>query len=99
MSKTSYKERRLSDKMKHEAVTLGLCAQWTAEWQDGTSKDEMVEKFVEGIDFCIQHNWPSVEVMKRASATSSTGTEYMLTKAPVSAILPLLYSTAIAMPP
>ena len=66
MSKTSYKERRLSDKMKHEAVTLGLCAQWTAEWQDGTSKDDMVEKFVEGIDLCIQHNWPSVEVMKKS---------------------------------
>lgn len=66
MSKTSPKEHRLSDKMKHEAVTLGLCAQWTAEWHDGTSKDEMVEKFVEGIDFCIQHDWPSVEVMKKS---------------------------------
>lgn len=54
----------LSDKMKSEAIGLGLCAQWTAEWEDNSSKDAMVEKFVTGIDFCIRHNWPSVEVIK-----------------------------------
>lgn len=59
------KERKLSDRMKQEAVSLGLCAQWTAEWENGTSKDEMVEKFVRGLDFCIQHNFPSTEVMKK----------------------------------
>ena len=59
------KERKLSDRMKQEAVSLGLCAQWTAEWENGTSKDEMVEKFVTGLDFCIQHNFPSTEVMKK----------------------------------
>lgn len=26
------KERKLSERMKKEAVELGLCAQWTAEW-------------------------------------------------------------------
>lgn len=51
--------------MKNEAVSLGLCAQWTADWRDGTSKDEMVEKFVRGIDFCISNNWPSTKDMKR----------------------------------
>ena len=47
--------KNLSDKMKEEAVSLGLCAQWTAEWKDNSSKDEMVDKFVTGIDFCIKH--------------------------------------------
>lgn len=51
--------------MKSEAVGLGLCAEWTAEWADGSDKDAMVEKFVKGIDFCIQHDWPSCEAMKR----------------------------------
>lgn len=55
----------LSDRMKSEAVSLGLCAGWTADWKEGSSKDEMLEKFVRGIDFCIEHNWPSTEVMKR----------------------------------
>lgn len=55
----------LSDRMKSEAASLGLCAQWTAEWEDKSSKDAMVEKFVKGIDFCIKHDWPSCDVMKR----------------------------------
>lgn len=56
---------KLSDRMKSEAVSLGLCAQWTSEWVDGTTKDDMLEKFVNGIDFCISHNWPSPKVIKR----------------------------------
>lgn len=59
------KEKKLSDRMKGEAVNLGLCARWTQEWEDDTTKDAMVEKFVNGIDFCIKHDWPSVEVMKK----------------------------------
>ena len=59
------KKENLSDKMKNEAVSLGLCAQWTAEWQDNTSKDDMVEKFVRGIDFCIGRNWPLAKDIKK----------------------------------
>lgn len=58
------KERGLSEKLRGEAVALGLCAQWAAEWADDASGDELVEKFVRGIDFCIEHDWPSVKVMK-----------------------------------
>lgn len=58
-------KENLSDKMKSEAVSLGLCAQWTADWEDNSSKDEMIEKFISGIDFCIARNWPSCEIMKK----------------------------------
>ena len=60
-----FRKANLSDKMKNDAVSLGLCAQWTAEWKDNSSKDEMVDKFVRGIDFCIGRNWPSVKEMKK----------------------------------
>ncbi len=59
------KDKELSEKMKAEAINLGLCRQWTEEWEDGSTKDEMVEKFVRGIDFCIRHDWPSPELMQR----------------------------------
>lgn len=59
-----FEKKNLSDRMKEEAVSLGLCAQWTADWKDNSSKDEMVRKFVRGIDFCIAHDWPSVKVMR-----------------------------------
>lgn len=59
------RKKNLSDKMKNEAVSLGLCAQWTAEWKNNSTKDEMVEKFVRGIDFCIGRDWPSTKDMKK----------------------------------
>ena len=59
------KKKKLSDRMKNEAVSLGLCAEWTAEWNDGSSKDEMAEKYVRGIDFCIAHDWPSCDFIKK----------------------------------
>ncbi len=57
--------KNLSTYMRHQAVQRGLCQQWTDNWSDGASRDEMLQMFVDGIDFCIQHNWPSVEEMKR----------------------------------
>lgn len=59
------REKKLSARMKKEAVELGLCDQWTREWEDGTTKDEMVDKFVRGLDFCIEHDWPTTDVMKK----------------------------------
>ena len=57
-------EKKLSEKMKREAVRLGLCRQWTDEWDSCSDRDSLVEKFVRGLDFCIEHDWPSVREMK-----------------------------------
>lgn len=54
----------LSDEMKISARNIGLCDEWFGEWKDNSTKDEMIEKFVRGIDFCIEHNFPSVRIMK-----------------------------------
>lgn len=54
----------LSDEMKISARTIGLCDEWYGEWKDNSSKDEMIQKFVRGIDFCIEHDFPSVKIMK-----------------------------------
>ena len=55
--------REISLALKSEAVSLGLCQEWTSEW-DNESKDSLVEKYVKGIDFCIDHNYPSLAFMK-----------------------------------
>ena len=54
----------ISDKYKSKAIALGLCDQWKGEWKDNSSREELVEKFVNGNDFCIMHNFPSVQDMK-----------------------------------
>lgn len=58
-------DKKLSLEMKSQAVGLGLCKMWTDDWEDDTSKEELVDKFIAGIDFCIEHDWPSVADMKR----------------------------------
>ena len=54
----------LSDEMKVSARSIGLCDQWFGEWKDNSSKDELIEKFIKGIDFCIEHNFPTPKIMK-----------------------------------
>lgn len=56
-------EKKLSVTMRDEAIGLGLCKQWTEEWGEA-DRHAMCEKFVNGLDFCIKHNWPSVDVIK-----------------------------------
>lgn len=57
--------KALSARLRSEAIGLGLCDEWTDAWSDDSDKDALVRKFVRGIDFCIYHDWPSCDVMKR----------------------------------
>lgn len=57
--------KNISLKMKNEAVSLGLCDKWQEEWTAQTTKEEMIEKFIRGQDFCIKHDWPSVSQIKK----------------------------------
>ena len=53
----------VSEELKERAISLGLCKQWTSEWNN-EDKDSLCEKYVKGIDFCIEHDYPSIEYMK-----------------------------------
>lgn len=57
-------EQTLSDICKEKAVSLGLCNQWQQEWEDNSSKEVLIEKYLRGIDFCMKHNYPSVDFIK-----------------------------------
>lgn len=50
--------------LKSKAMSLGLCSQWTNEWNPDSSYDELIDKFKRGLDFCIKFNYPSNEVIK-----------------------------------
>ena len=53
----------LSETLKQQAVDLGLCRPWTEAWGD-CDQQELIEKFVKGIDFCLERNWPALESIK-----------------------------------
>lgn len=59
------KEKSLSDIMKAEAISLGLCKKWQDEWAENTTKEELVKKYILGISFSLKHNFPSIEFIKR----------------------------------
>lgn len=53
----------LSDILKQEAVSLGLCKQWTEAWGD-CGQQELIDKLKKGIDFCLERNWPTPDFIK-----------------------------------
>lgn len=53
----------LSETLKQQAVDLGLCKPWTEAWGD-CDQQELIDKYVRGIDFCIEHQYPSNEFIK-----------------------------------
>jgi hypothetical protein len=53
---------KLNTELKNKAVSLGLCAKWTSEWSE-RDKDELCEMYIRGLDFCIEHDYPSRKYM------------------------------------
>jgi len=54
----------LSNTLKNKAILLGLCTDWTNAWGD-PDKQGLIDKYLHGIDFCIKHDYPSVEFIKK----------------------------------
>jgi len=57
--------RNLNKTLRDEAIAFGLCEGWQRMWKNGWDRTELIQKFKEGIDFCIQHNYPSNSFIKR----------------------------------
>lgn len=58
------KEER-SQELKRQAVELGLCRKWTNEWTEGLDADELIDRYIRGIDFCIARDYPSRTDMRK----------------------------------
>lgn len=52
-------DKELSIKLRTDARRLGLCDKWFGEWNDNTNKQELISKFIHGLDFCIERRWPA----------------------------------------
>lgn len=58
------KEEELSMTLKGQAVSLGLCKEWTEGWGN-PDPQQLIDKYLHGIDFCIKHDYPGNEFIKR----------------------------------
>ena len=57
--------KELSTTLKKDAVLAGLCQQWTDEWADDSTRDDLLDKYIRGIDFCLKHNYPAPDFIKQ----------------------------------
>ena len=53
----------LQEKLKQEAIALGACKQGIDSWFNPNT-GELCRMYFKYQDFCIEHNWPSVEQIK-----------------------------------
>ena len=56
--------RRSARRWREDARALGMCDEYYESW--GTpDANELMRKFVKGVDFCIEHNWPTAKMLVR----------------------------------
>lgn len=54
----------LSNTLKQEAIGHGLCEAWQNGWKDNSTQQELINKYLRGIDFCLQHHWPTADFIR-----------------------------------
>jgi hypothetical protein len=55
----------LNKDLRSQARNFGLCDQWYEEWSDlNCSQQELIDKYIKGLDFCILHHYPSNDFIK-----------------------------------
>jgi hypothetical protein len=50
--------------LRAQAISHGLCEQWTEEWDLVGDMDSLVDKYKRGLDFCIENDYPSNAFIK-----------------------------------
>lgn len=51
----------MNKELRSQAISLGLCNEWQKMWENDWSKEKMIERMYKGLDFCLEHHWPSNE--------------------------------------
>lgn len=54
----------LADQLRQDGIAKGLCTPWQKKLKSGMEISAMVDLFIRGIDFCIKHNYPTLEFMR-----------------------------------
>lgn len=56
--------KEINDTLRKRAIALGLCKKWQGEWREDWSEEKMIEKYKEGLDFCLENGFPGNEFIK-----------------------------------
>ena len=54
----------LVEQLKNDAINKGLCALWQRKLKPGMTTKDLVQLYVEGIDFCVCEDFPTLEFLR-----------------------------------
>ena len=54
----------LKKQLKQDGIAKGLCSQYQGLIDRSQSIEALVRLFIRGIDFCIKHDYPTLEFMR-----------------------------------
>ncbi len=55
--------KNLSETLKQQATSLGLCQHWQKAWGD-CDQQQLIDKFKKGLDFCLERQWPTPDFIR-----------------------------------
>lgn len=56
--------KELNISLRKDAIGFGLCKQWQADWKSDWDMQTLIDKYKEGIDFCLLNDYPGNEFIK-----------------------------------
>lgn len=54
----------LIDQLKADGISKGLCLAWQRKLKTGMSVEELAQLYIDGIDFCISEDYPTLEFLR-----------------------------------
>ena len=51
----------IDKKLKREAIKAGLCQEWQDKWSD----KGLIEKYLQGISWCMKNDYPDIKYMRK----------------------------------
>lgn len=54
----------LVEQLKQDGIAKGLCRPWQAKLKSDASTKRLVELFINGIDFCVNNDYPTLDFLR-----------------------------------
>lgn len=58
-------EKELSNVLREIGRAQGMCNEYYEKWFEDTDMEQMLDMFKSGQDFCIEHDYPSLEFIRK----------------------------------
>ena len=63
------KEKQLNERLKRDARINGLCDQWYNSWGTNNNMQQLIDKYLRGLDFVCKRDFPSLSFIKENFST------------------------------